>query len=174
MSAFKELLGIHFKTYKRIYLKGVTYSCGNHIDAEDIIQDAYVKALDNQDSYTAEYDILKFNTWFFTIVQRAMADYYRKEDIRRHADLRFFQEELEKEYDVEDKAIRELIIEREIINKQHIKKYGVVYDRIVLGLPFETIADKRNVPMDVALQRVGRFKKELGVKYESLHRGSRS
>lgn len=172
--SFNELLTIHFKSYKRIYLKAVTFSCGSPVDAEDIIQDAYVKALENQESYNGELELKKFNTWFYSITQNAMADYYRKEDIRRHADLRFFQEELEKELNVEEKAIRELVVEREIISKRSEAKMGVVYDRIVLGLHFDVIAHNRGMKVNTALQQVGRFKRELGAKYEGVHRRPRS
>ena len=171
MITFNELLTLHFKTYKRVYIKAVSFNCGDPVAAEDIIQDAYVKAIENKDSFNGELELKKFNTWFYTITQRAMVDYYRKEDIRRQADLRFFQEELDKELDVEAQAIRELVLEREVISKRKDRYLGVVYDRIILGLPFSVIAQQRGISVDAALQRVGRFKKELGAKYEGLCRG---
>ena len=153
-----ELLTLHFLTYARVYKKAVGYNCGDYVAAEDILQDAYVKAIENFESYTGSGEVSEFNKWFYSVCQNAMIDYYRKEEIRRNANLRFAEDELLKEYDIEENALRLVILEREIECK-------VVYDRIALGLPFSDISIRQDISPSAARKRVERFKNSLGDKY---------
>lgn len=167
--SFKELLSLHFRTYKDQYVKRVWSKCGNFHSAEEIVQDAYVKAM----CYPpVDVDTLSaFNFWFFRVVVNAMHDYYRKEDIRKRADLSCFEQELLKVLNVEDTAVREIILNRELDAKSLDVKERVVYDRFKLQMKTRDIASRYSVSHSNVRQIVNRFQKDLEKRYgEDLRR----
>ncbi|MBI5723460.1 MAG: sigma-70 family RNA polymerase sigma factor [Planctomycetes bacterium] len=69
--AFGELVNRHSGGLLRFLLR----YCGNLHDAEDLLQDTFVRAYEHIGSYDANY---KFTTWMFTIAWRLACSHHRK------------------------------------------------------------------------------------------------
>lgn len=71
---------IHFKDYYDLYYKEMYYVAKrivhNHHSAEDVVQEAYIKAYNN---YGHLIDQKKRRPWLRTIVIRTAIDFYRKQ-----------------------------------------------------------------------------------------------
>jgi len=72
-TAFSELVMRHSKKLYRISYRILS----NRNDAEDIVQDAYLKLWDNPKIWNKQYKI-KFTTWFYKIVINMSLDYRKK------------------------------------------------------------------------------------------------
>ena len=71
--AFAQLYEEHFdRIYRYVYLK-----VGNQIEAEDLTQEVFVKALEAIGSY--RWRNLPFNSWLFRIAHNRVIDYFRKQ-----------------------------------------------------------------------------------------------
>ncbi len=71
--AFAQLYEEHFdKVYRYVYFR-----MGNQTEAEDLTQEAFVKALEAIGSY--KWRDLPFASWLFRIAHNQIVDYFRKE-----------------------------------------------------------------------------------------------
>jgi RNA polymerase sigma-70 factor (ECF subfamily) len=71
--AFSELYELYFdKIYRYISLK-----IGNHIEAEDMTQQVFIKALHSISSY--KWRGLPFSAWLFRIAHNLVVDHFRKQ-----------------------------------------------------------------------------------------------
>lgn len=61
----------HYKEHSHKFLKRLTFRCGNEWDAQDILHDAYERALKYKNSFNGE----SFEAWFNTIVNNALKEH---------------------------------------------------------------------------------------------------
>lgn len=81
------LIEKHYRANRAKHVKWLTFKSGSPEAAEDIIQEAYFRALKYYGSYRAEDD---FNRWFSRIVLRCLIDYMNAE--KGHTDEEFVEE----------------------------------------------------------------------------------
>lgn len=78
----------------------------NHPLAEDLIQDTFIKAWKNKDSFDAEKSSLK--NWLFTIAINTLRDYFRKKKIEK--------------VELEENILSENHLEEDFQKKEEIKR----------------------------------------------------
>lgn len=72
--SFVELV----RRYESRLLIFMRYKTGNINDAEDLVQETFIRAYTNIQKYSSSF---KFSTWLFTIASRLAATHYRKSKI---------------------------------------------------------------------------------------------
>lgn len=84
-----EVLLAHYNEKRSQYLKRLTFRAGTEWDAEDILQEAYTRAL----KYFNAFDGSNFDRWFATIMNNALKDHKNSE--KGFATVQMEEEELE-------------------------------------------------------------------------------
>lgn len=167
---FDELVTLHYRTYFDHYVKHIRLKTRDFHAAEEIVHDGYVKALESRDERVVNLE--EFNYWFYVLVRNAMVDYYRKEDVRRRADLTCFEQALLMVLNVEDTALREIVLKREV--KGYIvgeMREKVIHDRFILQMKASDIAEKHGLSHGNVRTLLHRFQKDLEKRYDTdLHR----
>lgn len=79
----------HYKDNYRRLIKRMTFRAGTEWDAEDVVQEAYARALRYQDSF----DGTNFDRWFNTILNNALREHKNNESGITHQS--FEEEEVE-------------------------------------------------------------------------------
>jgi RNA polymerase sigma factor (sigma-70 family) len=93
---------ILFDNHRR-FLSFVESRVGDRAVAEDILQDAFVRAIDKADAVPPDALV----PWFYTTLRNAVIDRYRR-DQTRHTKLEEFGRELERERDAASETDREI------------------------------------------------------------------
>lgn len=80
---FNQLLEEHFKTSRLKLLKAISNRAKTPENAEDVVQEAYCRAL----KYSASYDTTRsFDFWFSRIVYSCLMDFLREENGLSYSD----------------------------------------------------------------------------------------
>jgi RNA polymerase sigma-70 factor (ECF subfamily) len=129
---------------------------GEREDAEDIAQDAFIKAFNNLPAFNP--DKAKFSTWLYKIATNTALDSLRKqkrfvptEDIEQMADI------AAPDYEAEEtkRTIRDAVHKLRPSYRQVIEAY---YWR---GETYEQIANNLNIPINSVRTRLHRAKQQL-------------
>ncbi len=97
-AAFSELVERHANKYRSL-----AYRFTNNVnDAEDIVQDAFIKLWANPDAWESNKGA-KFTTWFYRVVSNQCLDFKRKKKARPFGE----HEEFEDKADSQDDALFE-------------------------------------------------------------------
>jgi len=80
-SCFDLLLNRHGKGVYRFIYRMVS---GNTLDAEDILQEVFIKVAENRMNYSKDK---KFTAWLYRIARNHTIDFLRKESYRMHSSL---------------------------------------------------------------------------------------
>jgi len=94
---------VYEEYYPKLY-KYTLYRVGNHSIAEDLVSDAFEKALTRYNTYNPEK--AKLSTWLFAIVNNTIINYHKKQ---QHYSPSLELENMESKYRLED-----LVIELEL------------------------------------------------------------
>ena len=76
MTALEQLVDQH-----RAFLRFLERRVGDRATAEDILQDAFGRAVSHADSIPEETAV----AWFYRVLRNAVIDHHRRHDTRRHA-----------------------------------------------------------------------------------------
>lgn len=126
----------------------------DHEDANDLLQETSLKALDNEDKYTPETN---FKGWVYTIMRNLFINNYRRivreqtfvdtTDNLYHINLPrdTAYESTEREYDLKEM--------RRIVNTLP-KEYRVPFSMHVSGFKYREIADKLGLPLGTVKSRI--------------------
>ena len=155
--------------YKKGYAVAFRYT-GNSRDAEDLLQDAFLKVHKNLDSFDPEKD---FGPWFFKILINGCINFIRRKKIKRA--LFSFKEDYE-EIGIDIEQTREYadyknpegdLVQSEIsrkvwdaINKLPEKQRSAVILADIEGFSYEEISKILNCPIGSVMSRLyyGRLK----------------
>jgi len=164
------------KRYKNQLLNFVYRFLGNAEEAEDLVQETFLRVYRNRKAYQK---VAKFSTWIYTI-----AGNLAKTELRKRKRRKFFSiSDLgynEKDYDISDEAynpekdvdgrMKEEIIHREIDDLSP-KFREVILLRDVQQLSYEEISQIVNIPLGTVKSRVnrGRLKLQEKLKYILEH-----
>jgi RNA polymerase sigma-70 factor (ECF subfamily) len=161
------------KRYKNQLLNFVYRFLGNAEEAEDLVQETFLRVYRNRKAYQK---VAKFSTWIYTI-----AGNLAKTELRKRKRRKFFSiSDLgynERDYDISDEAynpekdvdgrMKEEIIHREIEGLSP-KFREVILLRDVQQLSYEEISQIVNIPLGTVKSRVNRGRLKLQEKLKHL------
>lgn len=125
-------------------------------EAEDILHDVFVKALDHMNVFQSVDNLMG---WLYTVCRNKVIDWYRK---KTHKILSFRQnpeniilEDLvyDAGFNVENKFIRDMVLEllEESIKKLPPKQRQVIIMQAIEGKTFKQISKKTGIPINTLL-----------------------
>lgn len=123
-------------------------------EANDLLQETSLKALDNEDKYTAETN---FKGWIYTIMRNIFINNYRKalrdQTYVDQTDNQFY---LNQNIDIEGDSTEgsyDLKEMRRIVNALP-KGYRIPFSMYVSGFKYREIADKLGLPLGTVKSRI--------------------
>lgn len=123
-------------------------------EANDLLQETSLKALDNEDKYTAETN---FKGWIYTIMRNIFINNYRKalrdQTYVDQTDKQFY---LNQNIDIEGDSTEgsyDLKEMRRIVNALP-KEYRIPFSMYVSGFKYREIADKLGLPLGTVKSRI--------------------
>lgn len=123
-------------------------------EANDFLQETSLKALDNEDKYTAETN---FKGWIYTIMRNIFINNYRKalrdQTYVDQTDNQFY---LNQNIDIEGDSTEgsyDLKEMRRIVNALP-KEYRIPFSMYVSGFKYREIADKLGLPLGTVKSRI--------------------
>lgn len=136
-------------------LKSFAYTLtANRDDAEDLLQDTTLKALDNQDKY---YENVNFKGWVFTIMRNIFINNYRRivrnqTMVDQTEDLYHLNLPQDSGFDTPDGSytVNEIMT---AINK-FSPEYKIPFSMHVAGYKYQEIADKMGLPLGTVKSRI--------------------
>lgn len=161
------------RRYKNQLMNFVYRFVGNREEAEDIVQDTFVRLYRNKHSYRR---IARFSTWIYTIAGNLAKTELRKRKGRRLLALSQMGCE-DKEYEIEDSAfdpehevdstMKGAIIQREIDNLPP-KFREVIILRDIQDLSYEEISEIIKAPVGTVKSRINRARLRLQKRLEEI------
>jgi RNA polymerase sigma-70 factor (ECF subfamily) len=162
--------------YKDQLLNFVYRFVGNRSDAEDIVQETFLRVYKNKHYYK---EIAKFSTWVYTIAGNLAKTELRRRKRHKIFSVSNFVNE-ERDYDIPDRehspekkvdsTIQENIIQK-AIEKLPTKFKEVIILRDIQGFAYEEISQILNIPLGTVKSRVNRgrlkLQEDLKFLYES-------
>lgn len=169
LSAYEQIV----KRYKDQLLNFVYRFLGNQEEAEDVVQETFLRLYRNRHAYTR---VAKFSTWIYTIAGNLARTELRRRKRRRLFSLVDMGVE-DKEYELSDdifnpekhvdSVLQEELIQREI-SKLSPKFREVIILRDVMELSYEDISKIIRVPIGTVKSRVNRARLRLQHRLKSL------
>jgi RNA polymerase sigma-70 factor (ECF subfamily) len=154
------------KRYKDQLLNFVYRFLGNHEEAEDVVQETFLRVYRNRHAYQR---VAKFSTWIYTIAGNLARTELRRRNRRRIFSLSSMGVE-DKDYEISDEfaspekhtntVLSEAIIQKEI-NKLSPKFREVIILRDIQELSYEEISKIIRVPIGTVKSRVNRARLRL-------------
>ena len=154
------------RRYKDQLLNYVYRFVGNRTDAEDIVQETFLRVFKNKHYYK---EIAKFSTWVYTIAGNLAKTELRRRKRRKIFSVSNFVNE-ERDYDIPDVeknperevdgTIKDDIIQK-AIEKLPPKFKEVILLRDVQGFSYEEISQILNIPLGTVKSRVNRGRLKL-------------
>ncbi len=154
------------RRYKDQLLNFVYRFVGNRSDAEDIVQETFLRVYKNKHYYK---EIAKFSTWVYTIASNLAKTELRRRKRHKIFSVSNFVNE-ERDYDIPDRdhsperkvdgTLKEDIIQK-AIEKLPPKFKEVIILRDVQGFAYEEISQILNIPLGTVKSRVNRGRLKL-------------
>lgn len=123
-------------------------------EANDLLQETSLKALDNEEKYTAETN---FKGWIYTIMRNIFINNYRKAlRDQTYVDQTDNQYYLNQNFDIEGDSTEgsyDLKEMRRIVNALP-KEYRIPFSMYVSGFKYREIADKLGLPLGTIKSRI--------------------
>lgn len=123
-------------------------------EANDLLQETSLKALDNEEKYTAETN---FKGWIYTIMRNIFINNYRKAlRDQTYVDQTDNQYYLNQNFDIEGDSTEgsyDLKEMHRIVNALP-KEYRVPFSMYVSGFKYREIADKLGIPLGTVKSRI--------------------
>lgn len=161
------------RRYKNQLMNFVCRFVGNREEAEDIVQDTFVRLYRNKHSYRR---IARFSTWIYTIAGNLAKTELRKRKGRRLLAISQLGCE-DKDYEIEDSAfdpeqevdgtMKGAIIQREI-DRLPPKFRQVIILRDIQELSYEEISEIIKAPLGTVKSRVNRARLRLQKRLEEI------
>jgi len=154
------------RKYKDQLLNFVYRFVGNRTDAEDIIQETFLRVYRNKHMYK---EIAKFSTWVYTIAGNLAKTELRRRKRHKIFSVSNFVNE-ERDFDIPDRdhsperkvdsSMQEKIIQK-AIEKLPIKFKEVIILRDIQEFAYEEISQILNIPLGTVKSRVNRGRLKL-------------
>ncbi len=154
------------KRYKEPLLNFVFRFLGEKTEAEDIVQETFLRLFKNKHYYK---EVAKFSTWIYTIAGNLAKTELRKRKRRKLFSISHYMQ-TEKDYDIPDETssperdtnsvITDKIIQK-AIDKLSPKFKQVIILRDIQQFSYEEIADIVDIPLGTVKSRVNRARLKL-------------
>lgn len=161
-----DAFDILVRRYKDQLLNYVYRFVGNRIDAEDIVQETFLRVYKNKHYYK---EIAKFSTWVYTIAGNLAKTELRRRKRRKVFSVSNFVND-ERDFDIPDMnrnpekevdgSIKDDFIQK-AIEKLPSKFKEVILLRDVQGFAYEEISQILNIPLGTVKSRVNRGRLKL-------------
>jgi len=137
-------------------------------DAEDILQEVFVKAYQNLNDYDLNF---KFSNWIYNIAHNTTISVFRKKKVRPQTiswEDKDLDNILRSTLDVEDASLKKLTYKHilKIINQLPLKYKDVLILKFEEGKDYREISDILHKPMGTIATLINRAKKSLKQKLE--------
>jgi len=137
-------------------------------DAEDILQEVFVKAYQNLNDYDLNF---KFSNWIYSIAHNTTISVFRKKKVRPQTiswEDKDLDNILRSTLDVEDASLKKLTYKHilKIINQLPLKYKDVLILKFEEGKDYREISDILHKPMGTIATLINRAKKSLKQKLE--------
>lgn len=161
--AYKELME---KYQKPLYFH-VIKMVKNHEQVEDLVQEAFMKAFKNLDSYNTEY---AFSTWLYRITTNHTIDFLRKKKLKTtsiHNPVKTKDGEVEIEISGQSQTDRDIIKkERKVIIHNAIQNLPEKYRRVIEmrhleELSYQEISEELDLPLGTVKAHIFRAREML-------------
>jgi RNA polymerase sigma-70 factor (ECF subfamily) len=156
------------KLYKDALYSIIYRMVHNKQEAEDLSQEAFLKAYNSIDSFNEEY---AFSTWLFKIATNNCIDFFRKRKLQTYSmeqTIRYKGEEITKEYADSDPSVEKIMIRKEnsSIIKTAIENLPPKYKQAILlrhteEKSYEEISRIMNLPLGTVKARIFRAREML-------------
>lgn len=152
--------------YKEPLINFIYYYLGNRLDAEDVVQETFIRLYKKKDMYRK---IAKFSTWIYTIASNLAKTELRKRKRRRTLSLSKIGYD-DKDFEIPDEELKpDSIVENEMkfdFIKKEIDKLPDRFKEVVVlrdmeQLSYEEISDILHIPIGTVKSRVNRGRKRL-------------
>jgi len=132
-------------------------------DAEDILQEVFVKAYQNLNDYDLNFN---FSNWIYSIAHNTTISVFRKKKVRPQTvswEDKDLNNILKSTLDVEDTSLQKLTYKHilKIINQLPLKYKDVLILKFVEGKDYREISDILHKPMGTVATLINRAKKSL-------------
>lgn len=154
------------KRYKEPLLNFVFRFLGERTEAEDIVQETFLRLFKNKHYYK---EVAKFSTWIYTIAGNLAKTELRKRKRRKLFSISHYMQ-TEKDYDIPDESssperdtnsiITDKIIQK-AIDKLSPKFKQVIILRDIQQFSYEEIAEIVDIPLGTVKSRVNRARLKL-------------
>ncbi|HIS33588.1 MAG TPA: sigma-70 family RNA polymerase sigma factor [Candidatus Avirikenella pullistercoris] len=156
-AAFEKLFNIHKEAVKAFLIK----LSGSEFDANDLLQETFIKAFLNLEKYNSQYT---FTQWLIVIAKNTFIDYVRKKGDR--GSLLLIDSGLANDIIGDNPEELIMLKERKKEIEAEIENLSVNYRTIIemryyLGLSYEEIAEELNIPIGTVKIRLFRAKEQL-------------
>ncbi|PWN06342.1 RNA polymerase sigma factor [Rhodohalobacter mucosus] len=147
--------------YPRLHRAMRAYLAGSSVDAEDLVQEAFLKAYKNLDSFEGDSG---FYTWVYAIARNLAIDEFRK---RKYEKMRVStpSDELSIESSVSDdeRDREEILLLRKAVAMLPELLRSVVVMKLIDGLTYPEIAEVTGLNEETVKNRMFRARKELAI-----------
>ena len=135
----------------------------NKEDAEDILQEVFIKAYQNLNDFDLNF---KFSNWIYSIAHNATISAFRKKKVRPQTvswEDKDLNNILESTLDVENTSLQKLTYKQilKIINRLPLKYKDVLILKFMEGKDYREISDILHKPMGTIATLINRAKKSL-------------
>ncbi|MDQ7010156.1 MAG: RNA polymerase sigma factor [Candidatus Gracilibacteria bacterium] len=142
-------------------------------DAENLLQDIFLKVYTNINSYNSEYS---FSSWIYRIAHNYTIDYYKKHKNKQNIDINSgnddenvnFLELLQSDENIEENILtKELILKiKKILNTLDIKYEEILILKFLEEKNYREISDILKIPEGTVATLINRGKKQFREKAE--------
>ena len=163
-NAFETLVTAYEKTVYNLTLRMV----GNPQDAEDMTQEAFLKAYNSLDSFRGDS---KFSVWLYRIVSNVCLDHLRKKNRRSTVSLSVEDDEGEEiQLDIPDTALSPEAMLEQKLTREAVRRglqsldedaRQILLLREIQGMSYEEIADVLDLEPGTVKSRIFRARKKL-------------
>ena len=135
----------------------------NKEDAEDILQEVFIKAYQNLNDFDLNF---KFSNWIYSVAHNATISAFRKKKVRPQTvswEDKDLNNILESTLDVENTSLQKLTYKQilKIINRLPLKYKDVLILKFMEGKDYREISDILHKPMGTIATLINRAKKSL-------------
>ena len=163
-NAFETLVTAYEKTVYNLALRMV----GNPQDAEDMTQEAFLKAYNSLDSFRGDS---KFSVWLYRIVSNVCLDHLRKKNRRSTVSLSVEDDEGEEiQLDIPDTALSPEAMLEQKLTREAVRRglqsldedaRQILLLREIQGMSYEEIAQALSLESGTVKSRIFRARKKL-------------
>ncbi len=144
---FKELMARYYSKALSIARKRIW----NHSNAEDVVQEAFIKVVKNRDKFNTN---LKFYNWFYKIIDNISIEHLRKE-LRNRDKIKEISIFLNKSDNISKYNLDEHL------SKIKEEDKNILISHYVDGFTFKEISKKLDIPVETLKKRAQRAIKKI-------------